>query len=684
MSTGLARLLRPKSIAVFGGAQAAEVIRQSERIGFAGDIWPIHPTRTDIVGRPTYRAVADLPGVPDAAFVGVNRHATIDIIAELSQAGAGGAVAHAAGFSESGDAGSELQARLIRAADGMPFLGPNCYGFINYFDSALLWPDQHGGSKVARGVGIITQSGNIGLNLTMQTRALPIGYMITLGNQISVGLSTAMESLLDDERVTAIGLHIEAIDDPSAFAAAAARAHDRKIPIVAIKSGNSDAGAALTMSHTASLSGKDAVLGAFLRHCGVVRVQSLAVLLETLKLLHVHGPLPGREIASMSCSGGEAALIADAASYRNLTFRPLTARQTAIVEETVPSLVVVSNPLDYHTFSWKNRSALAGIFGAMMAARFDMTMLILDYPKAGVCDDSDWDISAQAFADAVAHTGAKGAIVASLPEAMPLRHAEALLSKHILPLCGFEDALAAVEAAADAGAFAAKAHPALRAVQQKAKGPQRALAEWDGKQRLAQAGVTIPAHVLATTTEHAIAAAMHIGFPVVLKATGVALLHKTESGAVRLDLTTTDDVRVAADALLPRSGTVLVERMITGAVAELIVGITTDPVFGPCLVLGSGGVLVDLIGDTQHLMVPASRGDIEGVLAKLKIAKLIAGYRGKPAGDMPAAIDAILAIQQFAVDHAGTLIDLDVNPLIICQAGAGAVAADVLMTLQEA
>jgi acyl-CoA synthetase (NDP forming) len=227
MSTSLTRLLRPRSITVVGGRPAAEVIRQSDRIGFTGDIWPIHPKLTEIEGRRAYRSVAELPDAPDAAFVAVNRMLTVDVIGDLAARGAGGAICYAAGFSESGADGKGLQSALIRAAGAMPFLGPNCYGLINYLDNVLLWPDQHGGRQVARGVAIVTQSGNIGLNFTMQKRALPIAYLATLGNQAAVGLSAVIAAMLDDDRVTAIGLHIEGIDDPPALAAAMVRARQK-------------------------------------------------------------------------------------------------------------------------------------------------------------------------------------------------------------------------------------------------------------------------------------------------------------------------------------------------------------------------------------------------------------------------------------------------------------------------
>jgi len=168
------RLLKPRTIAVFGGAQAQEVIRQSDRMGYKGEIWPVHPKKTEIVGRKVYRSVADLPDSPDAAYVGVNRYLTIDIVKGLAERNAGGAVCYATGFTEAGEEGAELQERLLEVSGDMPLVGPNCYGILNYLDGAMLWPDQQGGRRVEEGVAIITMSSNVGFNLTMQRRGLPI------------------------------------------------------------------------------------------------------------------------------------------------------------------------------------------------------------------------------------------------------------------------------------------------------------------------------------------------------------------------------------------------------------------------------------------------------------------------------------------------------------------------------
>jgi acyl-CoA synthetase (NDP forming) len=683
MTASLARLLRPRSIAVVGGRPAAEVIRQSDRIDFTGDIWPIHPKLDQIEGRRAYRSVSDLPGVPDAAFVAVNRGLTVEVVGELAARGAGGAICYASGFSESGADGQDLQGALIRAAGAMPFLGPNCYGLINYLDNALLWPDQHGGLPVVRGVAIVTQSGNIGLNLTMQKRALPIAYLATLGNQASVGPSAMIAALLDDDRVTAIGLHLEGIDDPAALAAAMVRARAQGVPVIALKTGRSAAGAELTVSHTASLGGADAAVDAFFRRIGIVRVHTIPVFLETLKLLHFGGPLSGRAIASMSCSGGEAALIADAVEDGPLRFRPLDRDQAARVAATLPELVTISNPLDYHTFSWRNGPALTETFSAMMAADYDLTMLLLDFPRPDRCDDADWMVSADAMVAAARQTGRRGAVVATLPDAFPEERALTLAEAGIAPLFGLDDALAAAAAAAEAGDFAHLGAGAPIRFDPPPRGACTTLSEWEGKQALAGYGVPIPEGRLAATMDEALSAAIAIGFPVVVKAVGTHIAHKTEMGAVRLNLKDAEAVAAAVRALLEIGDRVSVERMVPDTVAELIVGVTRDPALGPVLLVGSGGILVELVGDRALMPMPAAANEIRTALNGLKVSKLLAGYRGKPAGDIDAAVAAILAIQSFVLDNLDRLAELDVNPLMVRPAGLGVVAVDALISMGE-
>jgi acyl-CoA synthetase (NDP forming) len=734
----LSRLLRPKSIAVIGGGFfAPNVVKQSLKMSFAGEIWPVHPSRDEVAGVGAYRTLADLPSAPDATFIGVNRNLTIDVVRELRAMGAGGAICFAAGFKETGayDAeGEGLQAALIEAAGDMPVIGPNCYGLINYADGALLWPDQQGGRRLApgeKGAAIITQSSNIACNFTMQTRGLPLAFLMTAGNQAQTGLSDMALGLIEDDRVTSLGLHIEGFDSVAGFERLAARARELKKPIVAMKVGRSEQARAATISHTASLAGSDAASDAFLKRLGIPRVDTIPAFLETLKLLHAIGPLPGGRLSSMSCSGGEASVMADTAVGRRVHFPALAADHRARVEAALGPLVAVANPLDYNTYIWGKEDALTAAFSAMVSGGFDLNLLVLDFPRTDRCSDADWWPTVKAFEKALKANDARGAIVASMGENLPEGHAEELLRRGIVPVCGIAEAVDAAEAAAfigeaweeepptliglrsvappsglpaisptrgeidgseaaarspnvqgTAGATVRVISPLVGEMVGRPEGGAQAKASPDeaaAKAMLATFGLPIPAGRRAANADEAAAAAEALGFPVAVKALGVA--HKSEAGAVKLNLDDAGSVRAAAQAMAGMGTGLYVERMVTGGIGELIVGVTRDPLFGPVMTVGTGGVMVELLQDTATLLLPASREDVEAALRSLRLFPLLDGFRGRPKADVGAAVAAILGIAGFALSHAKHLEELDVNPLIVCPDGAW--VADALMVLSK-
>lgn len=677
----LTRLLRPRSIAVFGGHEAANLIQQCDRMGFTGEIWPVHPYREALAGRRCHRSVGDLPQAPDAAFIGVNRTATIDIVEALANRGAGGAVVYASGFAETTDAensGDALQQGLVTAAGEMPILGPNCYGFINYLDGAPLWPDQHGGTRVERGVAIITQSSNLTISITMQQRGLPVAYVVTVGNQAQTDLAEVARALLADDRVTAIGVHIEGIRNASDFEAMAAHARERGVPIVALKPGRSTQARAASLSHTASIAGSDAAADAFLQRLGIARVQSLSEMLETLKLLHVHGALPGNAVGSMSCSGGDAALVADAAMAHDVRLPALTEDQHAKVGATLDDIVSVSNPLDYHTFIWAQREALERTFRAMAACDFDLLVLVLDLPRADRCDTADWDVSAEALMAVARESGTRAAVMTTLPENLPEDRALELAAHGVAPMAGLDDTMAAIRAAALIGRAqrAETPAPVLTAISQ--SDARRTLHEAEAKRRLAEYGVPIPTGRLTTD---AVQAAESVGYPVVVKVTDTA--HKTEAGGVRLGLRDADAVRDAARNLAAPSQTLLVEHMVEDAIAELVVGVTREPQFGLMMTLGAGGIWVEILGDSTSLLLPVTRDELRLALESLRIAPVLHGYRSQPAADIEAILDALVAVARFATANAGQLLELDINPLLVGAEGQGATAVDALLVMEE-
>ncbi|NIM94118.1 MAG: CoA-binding protein [Anaerolineales bacterium] len=677
----LERLLEPRSIAVFGGAQAQEVIRQSDRMGYMGEIWPVHPKKTEILGRKVYRSVEDLPGSPDAAYVGVNRYLTIDIVRDLAARDTGGAICYATGFTEAGEEGSELEEQLLEASGDMPLIGPNCYGLLNYLNGAMLWPDQQGGRRVDEGVAIITMSSNVGFNLTMQRRGLPIAYMISLGNRLKFDLQDAIHTFAHRDRVTALGLYVETMPDPNAFQEAVNVARELAKPIVAIKTGRSEAAQKMVVSHTASLAGSDVLVSALFERLGVARVDSLEALIEALKVLHILGPLDGGRIGAMSTSGGDLTLLADAMGP-DLSMPPLSEEVTERLREKVHERIVAANPLDFMMFDWDDEERMAENFTAFLSEDFDIALCLLDYPREDICDQSTWGGAERGFVRAAKQTGTKGAILSTFSDTVSESVAARLMNDGIAMLAGINAGLAGVQAAVDIGAAwrLPPRPPLLTSFGQVLNGPANVLNEVDSKDLIARYGVPVPASRVVNDTGEAAAASEELGYPVVVKALG--LTHKTEVGGVRLGLSSTDEVTAVVMEMSELSESFLVEKMVEGVVAELIVGIARDDQFGPYLLVGAGGVLVEIIKDTLSLLLPTTREQVLHRLSQLKCAPLFNGFRGTPPADLKAAADAILAVAGMVEDDPSSIIELDINPLMLLAEGQGVVAADALISMK--
>lgn len=677
MTRDLTRLLRPASIAVIGGGDwCANVLEQCRASGYGGALWPVHPHRDRVAGLRAYPAVDALPSPPDAAFVGVNREASIEVVAALAALGCGGAVCFAAGFREAeaeSRGAAELEKALVAAAGEMPILGPNCYGFVNYLDGAMLWPDQHGGRRVDTGVAIIAQSSNIAINLTMQRRGLPLAALVTVGNQAQTGLADVALALLDDPRITAIGFYIEGIGNLPAFQAMAAKAQALGKPLVALKPGASDTARQAAQSHTASLAGSEAGARALFNRLGIVRVTGLSALLEALKLLHIAGPLGAPRIAALSCSGGEAALMADAGQAEGLAFPPLTETQKARLSAVLGPRVRLANPLDYNTYIWKDRAAMAQVFTTMLDGDCALGIVVTDFPRADRCSPADWDCVIDAAQSARAQTGKPLALMASLAENMPESVAESLMAAGLIPLCGLEAGIEAIGAIARANR-GQEAEPLLLP-----RAPERH-AIWDesrAKARLAAHGLPVPKGADADSPEAAARLAAKLGFPVALK--GLGLAHKSEAGAVVLNLSGPDAVAAAARAMPARR--FRIERMVPDARAELLVGVTHDAAHGHLLTLGAGGVLTEIMRDTRTLLLPVSADDIREALTELRIAPLLKGYRGAPGVDESAIVRAVMAVQSFVLAEHGRVLEVEINPLLCLSDGA--VAADALIVAEE-
>jgi acyl-CoA synthetase (NDP forming) len=692
----LRRLLKPRHVAFVGGKGVAAPIQGCISGGYTGQIWPVHPTYPDIAGIPCYPSVDALPEAPDAAYIAAPREATVEIVRALARRGAGGCVCYAAGFAEVGPDGAGLQRALIEAAGELALVGPISYGVLNYIDGVHMFASGPGGERTTRGAAFVGQSGNIALTLTMNERSIPFAYVISAGAQAVLSIADYVEALADDAQVNAIGLYIEGLNDIPAFARAALKAIEKRKPIVAVKVGRSELGAQLAMSHTSSLAGSDTLYDALFERLGIIRVDSLPALLETLKFVSIAPPLAGDRVVIFTCSGGDSLIAADRAEQLGLTLPEFAPAQYADLRQQLPAFATVSNPLDYNLSLWGDQAGLLECFSTALNGDCDAGMLVLDYPPTDEQGRTDCDKSVNALIEAARRNGKQAIVCTTLQETLPEATRRRLIDAGCPPMQGLEDALTAfVQAARQAQKVrqikSGKATAALSAGAAPS-GVAALLPEWDAKRQLAAYGLAVPDARLVTA-DAAAAAAAGLGFPVVAKVGLPVLAHKTEAGAVSLNLANGDAVRAAIDSMSAAvarykpgltAERFIIEKQVTNAVAELIIGVKRDLSFGLVLVIGAGGILVEMIKDAASLLLPIDRAAVEEAIRGLKVAKLLGGYRGKPAGDVGSVVDAAMAIAGFAEAHRDRLLELDVNPLLVLPSGQGAVAVDALIVLAEA
>jgi acetyl-CoA synthetase len=693
-ASALRRLIAPRSIALIGASAWTDAVAAGNAtIGYRGTVWRVHPTRASTPERPIYRSIAELPGVPDASFIAVPNHEAPAVAGALAARGAGGFVCFSSGFGELGTAaGHRLNDELLEQAGDLPFFGPNCYGFVNFFDRAAMLPDQIVGEPLERGVALICQSGTISLSLSFNERSVPIGYLFSVGNQSRLAVEDLIEVLCDDPRVTAFGLYLEGIKDAERFAHAAEKARQAGKPIAVIKTGRTAAAARTAHSHTGALAGADGVFDAFCRQAGLARCDTLGGLCETLKLFHAGGALGGRKVLIMGASGGDMAMTADVARTVDLDFAPIPAQQAVTLQALLTERVTVANPLDIHTYLWFDPPALERVFATAMRAGYDAVGFMLDFPPEGKADTSSFDAAIDAYIRASHGAPSRVALISSLPETLSARVRKHCLQGGIVPLQGQREALEALAAAAAVG-IAWRSGPGVelriplrpnsgRGGTAAAADGVYSLTEAEGKAALARHGVTIPRSRVVAASE-APRCADALGYPVVIKAVAAHLEHKTEAGGVALNLRNAAQVDEAALSLSRLSATLLVEEMIGDGVAEVLVGLILDPQFGQVMVIGAGGVLTELLADSVTLLPPFSPDAVRAALASLKLAKMLDGFRGKPRGDVEALIEVVSGIARYACAELSTLQEIDVNPVIVRPLGKGAVAVDALIRLNQ-
>lgn len=690
----ITRLLNPRHIAFIGGDRAGWAIKVCRAAGYAGEMYAVHPRKNEIEGIACVRQITDLPVAPDATFISVPADSTVEIVGHLAKMGAGGAVCYASGFAELGEIGHQRNEKLLAAAGDLAIGGPNCFGIINYVNHGSLWSVPYLGSRTTRGAAVIGQSGNLCINLSMNQRQVPFSYIISAGNQAVLGFEDYIEALIEDPNVTAIGIFMEGIRDIAAFSAACLKAHARKIPLAAFRVGVSDLGAKVAASHTSSLAGQNELYDTLFERLGIQTANSVPRFLELLKALST-GILPkGRRLTVFSSSGGDNGMAADFASAARLELPEPTRAQIDAVNALLPDYGSTSNPLDFTAGYWGREELLTPMFTHMLSTGYDMGALVIDHPRPELGTEIGEPIQAmvRAMGKASRETGIPGAVACVSSESMPEPMRLQVLEEGLIPLQGVHDAFAVLGHLATYEAFRRRIDagdlplPPAAAPKPVLTG-RRILDELESKTRLAAYGLPIPAGRDVAAADLSNAAEAMQG-PFALKALSADLPHKTEAGGVALNLPDAAAVVAAAAEMRRRVAAYkpglqldrfLLEPMVQDSLAEVLVGVTVDPHFGPVLVIGAGGILVELLRDASRLLLPVSRQEIEAAIRRLKTFPLLDGFRGRPKADLPALVEAIEAVARYAVDHLDKTVEIDVNPIMVLPMERGVVAADALV-----
>ncbi|MET8632366.1 MULTISPECIES: acetate--CoA ligase family protein [unclassified Streptomyces] len=685
----LDRFFRPGSVAVVGASDAEgrpntgitrQLLDWAGRVG--ARVHPVHPTRGSVFGVPCSPSLSDLPEQVDLAVLLVSD--PLPLFEELGAAKVKFAVAFASGFAETGGEGADAQARLAAAAErsGTRLLGPNTN--LNAFER---FREDLDGPAIA----LITQSGHQGRPVfALQELGVRLSHWAPTGNEADLETADFLSYFAEQPEVGAIACYIEGLKDGRSFLLAADRAARRGVPVVAVKVGRTGAGARTAASHTGKLTGADDVVDAAMRQYGVIRVAGLDELQDTAALLARARAPRADGVVICSISGGTGAHVADLAAEAGLELPILSAAKQAELHQWIPEYLSVANPVDnggHPVGDWRGRKIIDAILD-------DPQVGVLVCPVTGPFPPLS-DRLVQDLVDAAEHTDKLVCVVWGSPVGTEPAYRETLLgSSRVATFRTVANCLTAVRAHLDHHRFVRDYRspfdaaprtpsPSFRKAQALMR-PGQQLSEHAAKQLLRAYGIRVPREQLVTSAAAAVRAAGLVGYPVVMKASGARIAHKTELGLVKIGLTSASQVRDAYRELTDIAryegvelDGVLVCQMVERGV-EMVVGVGRDRLFGPTVTAGLGGVLVEVLRDTAVRVPPFGEEQARDMLGELRGRALLDGVRGRPPADLDALVEVVLRVQRMALELGDGLAELDINPLMVLPRGQGAVALDAL------
>lgn len=694
----ISKLLRPRVVAVVGA---------SEKSGFGGDtcrnilenqadtshVYPVNPKKETVFGKKCYPTLADLPEEIDLVILCTSQKTIVDFLKQAKAKGAGAAVVYASGYSEVGTAeGKAFEKELVDAAKAldMVVMGPNCAGYINFGDDifSFAFIGDYKGKK--GNIGFVSQSGQFCIDM-MKSAEMKYSFAISAGNSAMVQMEDYLNFLIDDSNTKVIALYLEGVKNPHKFEACLQKAMEKKKPVVILKAGRSPKGQATAASHTGSMAGSDKTYDAVFEKFGVIRADDMQDLRSTASLLATLRVLPRKPAFSAMClSGGETAVSADTGFLHGIEYPDFSEATLKKLNDMLPDFATPRNPLDMTAALCYDADAFAsGITTVMSDSSIEMGLVGLTISdKVTVSNDIMFEGIRRAFEQ----IPDKPLAVMSFMEAARNKElVERFQNAGIPVLPTTKYGFRALQHLQDFILHDTIKREARLAIPEAHSANTRALSEYESKKLLADNGVPVDLGYIAKTKAEVKEYAEKIGYPLVMKVESNDILHKSDVGGVMLNIKSLEQAEEAYDKILANAAQhapnakingILMQKMLKAG-TEMIIGLNSDPQFGPMLLVGMGGVFVEVFKDAALYPVPLNHDEALHMLQSLKSFKLLNGYRGNPPADIEALTDMMVKISDFAYRKKDTLKELDMNPLFVYPKGEGVAIADALAVMYE-
>ena len=697
----LNKLLKPTSVAVIGA---------SEKEGFGGDVcrnilsyvedrshvYFIHPKRESVFGVPCYKSISDVPENVDLMVICTSQKTVIPLLQEGAKKGVGGAVVFASGYGEVGTAeGKQNEAELIAAAKelNIAVMGPNCAGFVNYVDNVQAFAFISAKRDRKGSVGVVSQSGQLCLSM-MDDPGMRFSYNISAGNGKIVQMEDYMDFLVDDEDTKVVSIYIEGVKNADKFAAVLKKAAEKRKPVVILKAGRSAKGGAIAASHTGSLSGSDASFDAVLKKFGAIRVDDLEELIAMSLMLSTMKRMPEKAtFASMNLSGGETGICADVGSLNGIEYPDFTEETLKKLKEQLPSYASPNNPLDMTASLSYDADLYAGALRTVMDDP-NIGMVLIGYTLLLEIADPCIHYMYKGIEKVVQEKGGNCKPIAMIPFAENTRNPEYQeklfqIGVPVLPPPVY--AFKMLHHLADFIDYKPETKTLELAVGHPKSEETQALSEHESKQELKVYGVPVPDEVIVTSKEEAAQFAKDHPGPLVMKVESADILHKSDVGGVKLNICGPEAAEKAYEEIMESVTAKRPDAHINGiltvpmldAGVEIIIGVNNDPQFGPMIMVGMGGVFVEVFKDVALYPAPLKEEEALEMLKSLKSFKLLNGYRGTEKCDIKALCQTIVAISNYAQANKDVLKELDINPLFVYPEGKGVGVADALIVKRK-